>query len=150
MSKPDDTAKLVLEVLVPFVHKLRQEFRLAIGGDLTTAQFRILANVSRGNDTASGIAKEYGVSQAAISKMISALMSRGFLRRARPGPDRRHRRLALTLKGRAYYLDTRRQVRANLSRRIGRMSPRVQRDLWHGITAIAETFLQSGALEEGT
>lgn len=92
-------SKLIFRVIPNFMSNVRCYIKSASEPELGFVQFRILANIERGIDTARHIADLHGVSQAAISKTVEALVNDGLLVRKQNKNDRRCVKLILTTKG---------------------------------------------------
>jgi len=75
------------------------------GGDLTLAQYRLLALVSGGEDRASQLAGRLALAKPTVSATVETLVERGWLERTAVAGDRRAVRLGLTPAGRVA-LDT--------------------------------------------
>jgi DNA-binding MarR family transcriptional regulator len=70
-------------------------------GDLTLAQYRVLAMVSAGDERASLLAGRLAVTKPSVSAVVDGLVERGFLARESVDGDRRAVRLTLTKGGKA-------------------------------------------------
>ncbi len=92
-------SQLIFRVVPNFMSNVRCYIKDASGPNLGFTQFRILANIDRGTNTAKQIAELHGVSQPAISKTVETLVSEGFLTRHQNKNDRRCIKLKLTGKG---------------------------------------------------
>lgn len=68
-------------------------------GDLTLAQYRVLALVASGDERASLLANRLAVRKPTISAVVDGLVERGHLAREAVAGDRRQVRLVLTPKG---------------------------------------------------
>jgi DNA-binding MarR family transcriptional regulator len=68
-------------------------------GDLTLAQFRVLALVAAGDERSSLLADRLAVAKPTITAVVDGLVERGFVTREAVVGDRRSLRLALTKQG---------------------------------------------------
>ncbi len=68
-------------------------------GSLTVPQFRVLAHISRGFGHVADIASLHGVSQPAMSKLVTNLVDKGLVLREHDSEDRRVINLFLTKEG---------------------------------------------------
>jgi DNA-binding MarR family transcriptional regulator len=68
-------------------------------GDLTLAQYRVLAMVSAGDERASLLAGRLAVTKPSMSAVVDGLVERGYLAREPVDGDRRAVRLSLTRDG---------------------------------------------------
>jgi DNA-binding MarR family transcriptional regulator len=90
--------------LVPKVmQSIRVDMRQGRGENLTVAQFRVLAAVNRGISHNKELGDRLGVSEAAISRMVDALVTEGLIKKDISKKDRRQTVLSLTYDGQALY-----------------------------------------------
>jgi DNA-binding MarR family transcriptional regulator len=68
-------------------------------GDLTLAQYRVLALVAGGDERASLVAERLAVAKPTITAVVDGLVERGFVTREAVAGDRRSTRLAVTALG---------------------------------------------------
>src|SRR5437763_3144391 len=69
-------------------------------GELSLAQFRVLAMVDDGGDRASWLADRLALARPTITSIVDGLVERGYLTRTADAGDRRVTRIALTQRGR--------------------------------------------------
>jgi DNA-binding MarR family transcriptional regulator len=143
MSAPNKIAKKLMDVIPPSMSWIRLEMRSIMDEELTIPQFRILGAIFRGNNVACDIAKNQGTSQAAISKMIDGLVSRGLVLRVANIDDRRHFHLNLTDSGKAYFKKTRKHAQENLKEKISCLDESDREDLARGLLALEKLFLSA-------
>jgi DNA-binding MarR family transcriptional regulator len=70
-------------------------------GDLTLAQYRVLALVAAGDERASLLAQRLAVAKPTVTAVVDGLVERGCVEREAVAGDRRSLRLAITGVGRA-------------------------------------------------
>jgi DNA-binding MarR family transcriptional regulator len=70
-------------------------------GDLTLAQYRVLALVAAGDERSSLVAERLAVARPTITAVVDGLVERGCLTREAVAGDRRSLRLVVTAVGRA-------------------------------------------------
>src|SRR5262247_2755234 len=68
-------------------------------GDLTLAQYRVLALVAAGDERSSHVAERLAVAKPTITAVVDGLVERGLVTRSAVEGDRRSLRLALTPAG---------------------------------------------------
>jgi DNA-binding MarR family transcriptional regulator len=68
-------------------------------GDLTLAQYRVLAMVSAGDERASLLAGRLAITKPSVSAVVDGLVERGYLAREPVDGDRRAIRLRITTEG---------------------------------------------------
>ena len=69
-------------------------------GELSLAQFRVLAMVDDGGDRATWLADRLALAKPTITALVDGLVERGYLTRTADAGDRRVTRIALTQRGR--------------------------------------------------
>ncbi len=74
-------------------------------GDLTLAQFRVLALVAGGDHRSSLIAERLAVAKPTVTAVVDGLVERGFVTREAVEGDRRSLRLVVTRSGKAALAD---------------------------------------------
>jgi DNA-binding MarR family transcriptional regulator len=141
MSEPNDIAKKLMEIIPPSMGWIRTEMRSTMKEELTVPQFRIMAQIFRGKNQACDIAKHQGISQAAMSKMIDSLVTRGFVEREPNENDRRHFHLVLTNEGDSFFKKARKNAQANLKEQISCLELSEREDLEKGLRALEKLFL---------
>jgi DNA-binding MarR family transcriptional regulator len=129
--------------------RIRTEMRAASPSDLSVPQYRILGSIYRGQNLAGEIAKHQGVSQPAMSKMIEALVEKGWVRRAvaadgspQQGQDRRRVPLQLTHEGETLYTRIRRIAQKELSRKTSQLSAKDRQELLRGLEQLEKVFVR--------
>lgn len=142
-KKTEDLSRKFFDVVPPAMHKVRMEMRAAMENEITVPQFRILMSISRGRNQVGEIARQHGVSLAAMSRMTDGLVERGLIER-RPSPeDRRHIRLSFTRKGEGFFKRARKRAEAYLGEKIAQANPQDLHDLEVGLSAIEKIFINS-------
>lgn len=68
-------------------------------GDLTLAQFRVLAMIDEGGERASQLADRLAVAKPTVTAVVDGLVERGYLRRTADEHDKRATRITLTADG---------------------------------------------------
>lgn len=103
-------------------------------GELTLAQYRVLALVADGDERASRLALRLAVGKPTVTAVVDGLAERGYLERRTVPDDRRATRLVLTDSGRAA-LET---AEIEMARRVERLVDRAEdrEALLHGIAAM--------------
>lgn len=143
MSGPNELAKKLMDVVPPSMNWIRAEMRAVMKEELSIPQFRILASIFRGNNIACDIAKDQGISQAAMSKMIDSLVGRGLVEREANENDRRHFHLNLTKEGDIFFKKMRKTAQANLKEQISCLGTSELEDLEKGLLALEKLFLSA-------
>lgn len=118
---PDSSraAATTLDAGFAFLCFLRSAVREHAPQGLTVPQFRILHILSKGSDQGlSDFADDLGISPAALSKAIDALVERGLVERAVATEDRRRVELALTASGKRLVATSRGVIEQALEARL--------------------------------
>lgn len=143
MSEAREIAKKLMDIIPPSMNWIRTEMRAVMNEELTVPQFRILASIFRGKNVACDIAKTQGTSQAAMSKMIDGLVTRGFVKREANIDDRRHFHLNLTSMGDAFFKKTRKHAQSNLKEQISSLDDNERYELERGLLILEKLFLSA-------
>lgn len=143
MSEPNEIAKKLMDTIPPSMNWIRTEMRADMKEELTVPQFRILANIFRGNNVACDIAKSQGISQAATSKMIDGLVAKGYVEREANVDDRRHFHLNLTVAGDAFFKKTRKSAQVKLKEQIKCLDENDRENLARGLMVLEKLFLSA-------
>jgi DNA-binding MarR family transcriptional regulator len=103
------------------VHAVRALARISrvlerTSGDLSLAQYRVLAAVAGGDERASRVAHRLALGKPAISAAVDALCARGLLVRGADASDQRAAPLTLTASGRALLAEVERAMVERLDR----------------------------------
>ncbi len=106
-------AALLLELLPPFMMKLRQEMSRARYSSLTMPQFRVLSELHWGGPANNKqIAENLGVTVANSSRMIDLLVKKKLVVRAKGLKDKREVLIRLSPKGAAHFEEVQARLRA--------------------------------------
>lgn len=91
------------ETFPPFWHRIRAHIRQTATErfGISVEQFHLLRHIHAGQCSVSDLARVKGISRAAISQAVEALVARGFVTRTTDTQDRRHVHLALSESGQA-------------------------------------------------
>lgn len=84
-------------------------------GELSLAQYRILATVAAGGERAGQLAERLALAKPTVTAVVDGLVARGLLRREEVAADRRAARLALTPAGRRALAQTERALTTRLA-----------------------------------
>lgn len=115
MSAEAELARQVMELIPKIMRIVRRELQ-SPKARLTLPQFRILAELSRGERFVGKLAERHGISQPAMSKMVDGLVRRGLVRRTPGIEDRRVNQLSLTTKGAALYGSAKARTEAQVAK----------------------------------
>lgn len=102
-AEVEQTARALLDLL-PLLNRLVVEaVQREAGADTTMPQFRVLALLADGPQTASVLARRRRVSLQSLGTLAQALVERGWVQRVPDPRDRRQQLLSLSAVGQAHY-----------------------------------------------
>ncbi len=115
---------LFWEAIPPFWGQIRAHLHsLAVEQyAISVEQFHILRHIRKGCASVSELAEAKGISRAAISQGVDALVNKGLVQRLPNPQDRRYVPLTLTASGNALLDDLIGQTRAWMNRRLDHLS----------------------------
>ncbi len=105
---------------------------------LTVAQYLVLEALAHGVDAPGALARNAGVSSAAVSQLLRELERAALVERSLAPEDRRRHRLALTPAGRAVYASATELVAQRLAGPLGRLPPPDVGRLAEALIGVAE------------
>jgi len=141
MTRADDCARHVLEVMPLVVRTLRATMRQHRGAHLSVPQFRSLGYLSRETGASlSAVAEHVGLTLPSMSKMIDGLVARRLVDRAISTRDRRQVTLALSPLGRATLRDTRARAQAHVAEMLGALSETERGTVIRAMEALRPVF----------
>ena len=110
--------------VLPLLNRIvAAEVRREAGEETTMPQFRVLAHLSTGSLTLSGLAKKRRVSLQSMSELVQVLVERGWIVRTPDPKDRRQSLLSLTDQGRAHYERAQAQTLERLVPLMAKLAP---------------------------
>lgn len=141
-----DLATLYMDIVPKAMREYRREMQKSGSGCLTVPQFRVLAylnNYEPANNRT--LAEHQGVSVAAMSRMIDSLVRQSLVERFADKRDRRQVFMRPTRKGKAKYLEFRKEARDRLQTRMAALDPGERRRLNNGLAALAKAVERMGS-----
>ncbi|HEX8523071.1 MAG TPA: MarR family transcriptional regulator [Tepidisphaeraceae bacterium] len=135
------TADAILEGLPPVMWFIRRHMRRHRTAGMSVPQYRALCVLEK-NPTANlgTIAELLGASQPTVSRLVSGLVSRGYVARKTCSDDRRQCEIVLTARGRAKVEDARQANIAALAEEIRHLDPAQQRTIVSAMQLLHGTF----------
>lgn len=122
MKKGFAFAKSLIDLAPKMIRLVKSEISSAAEGTISHPQFRILSNLSRGANSVSQLARDQGVSQPAMSKMIDLMVEKELVRRSNASVDRRQTHLEITKKGIALYLQLKKKAAKKMQGKFSNLS----------------------------
>ena len=99
-DSPEETARLILEVVPSLMKEIRMQMRSRSSPELTVPQFRALAFVDRNEGASlSAVATHMGLTLPSMCRLVDGLIARGMVTREERPTDRRCIELAVTRRG---------------------------------------------------
>ncbi len=121
-ANAEDVGEAILETMPLIMRSVRADIALRVGRAITVAQLRVLSHLRKGNWCLSDLATHHKVSMATMSKMVSGLADRGFVKRSYENQDRRIIALRLTTKGKRFFDKAHAYSRTRLALRAASLS----------------------------
>ena len=141
-SQARDTARDILEIIPLVMRTIAAELRSA--GELPApAHFGLLSVLSARPRMLSDLASLQGVSLPTMSNSISAMVDRGWVRRAAPTSDRRVVMIEVTANGRAALARVGRCAEAHLADVLAPVDVPARRRLQAGLGVLRKVFATS-------
>ena len=120
---PEVCSRVLLDGLPAVMWFIRRQMRKHRSGGLSVPQFRALALLDRfPTATLSAVAEYMGTSQPSASRLITGLVSKGFVTRRECVKDRRQINLVLTPRGRSALETARQATQQRMAERIQALS----------------------------
>lgn len=150
MNRPQarETARDLLQIVPLVMRKVAAELRSA-GEFPAPAHFGLLMKLSEQPRTLSDLATLIGVSPPTMSNSISALVQRGWVRRAAPARDRRVVIVEVTAAGRAALDRVGRAAEAHIAEALEGLDATARRRLQAGLAVLRKVFAAPPAAAAG-
>lgn len=144
-------AELAQEImeLIPRVMRSFSAILRSEEANLDPAQIRLLGMLSRGPCNLSAIARQHSVSLPTVSKSVSHMENRGWVKRARSEEDRRVVFLELTVEGRRAWQRITATLQSNLQERLDVLAPDQLDYLRGGLAMLELVFCTDTGIGQG-
>ncbi|HVT89803.1 MAG TPA: MarR family transcriptional regulator [Tepidisphaeraceae bacterium] len=134
-------AEELLDALPPMIRFVRKHMRRGTDMGLSMPQFRTLALLRAfPNTNLSLVAEHLGASLPTASRMVTCMVSKGFIRRRECAGDRRNVELVLTGRGAEIMNKSRKSAQAQLVRELRSLSSADQRTVIHAMKLMQKVF----------
>lgn len=130
----------LLDTVPSVMREWRKELHSGLPEGLNINQFRVLFFVGLGHDSPSYLARQLGVSAAAMSKMVDVLVNAKLLSRELSTTDRRHQVLKTTREGKAVVKRVRAQVEKRMQSHLDALSSRDQAQISQALGLLQKVF----------
>lgn len=139
--KAERCAKQLIETVPLVMQFMRRQMRQASPHDLSIAQLRTLYFISiHDRPSLSSTADFIGLSLPAMSRLVEALVKRGFLSRTECTNDRRHVRLGITSAGQATLDQSWKGTHARLAEEVASMTPQQRETISQAMDLLRSRF----------
>lgn len=142
-ATPKECADVILETTPLVTRAMRAAVAQYVGSGTTLPQFRVLSHLNRGSRCLSDLAVRQHVSLATMSKIVTGLVERGYVRRASESRDRRYISLRLTPKGQRFFDKTNAHSHREIAARIESLSSDERGRIVEGLRVIESVFKES-------
>lgn len=134
----------LLDTLPSVMNEWRKVMSEGVPEELSVNQYRVLYFVHAGQGSQSFLAKYLGVTPAAMSKMVEALVEKKFIDR-KPNPqDRRHSHLLITTAGKRIVSQMRQQVEKRMQIHLDALSQAQQKEIERALLLLQSVFSMTG------
>lgn len=141
-GSPEECAALLLEVAPRVMGSIRRRMRAHQGGDLSVPQFRALGYIGRHpGSSLSAVAEHLGLSTAATSRLVDALVARGLVERAQAPGDRRWIALSLLPEGQHHLEAARLATQGELAAQLATLSPAARAEIVRALSTLRGCFV---------
>jgi DNA-binding MarR family transcriptional regulator len=136
-----DGASLVIETILLGMRAIRVQMRHVRPSNLSVAQFRVLAYLSRHQAASlSEVADHIGLTLPSMSKAVDHLVRQGLVERSTAEDDRRRVELSLSSEGRRAFRSASESARKHIARLLADLSPDEQSDVARGMTVLSSVL----------
>src|SRR3954451_19931282 len=140
-SSPDDCARAMLDGMPQVMWFIRRQMRQHRTRGMSVPQFRTLVMLDRyPTASLSAVAENLGASLPTASRMVSGLVSKGFVARRAHPTDRRQASLVMTAKGRSALNTARQATQDGVAREIARLSDAERATITRAMGLLTEAF----------
>lgn len=144
-ATPEQSAEALLDTVPLVMRTVRQLMREQGSTDLSVPQFRALGFVDRHPETSvSAVAEHLGLSVAATSRLVDALVARGLVLRQVSAVDRRFVTLVLSPEGATVREKARRYTAQQLAAKMSDLSQAERANVMAALESLRQVF--GGAL----
>jgi DNA-binding MarR family transcriptional regulator len=144
-TRDEELALLLLETVPAFMAEIRDQMQAQGGPDLTLVQFRALRHVGRHEGITMGeLAEHLAVGRPAASKIVQALVERGWIEREPSAEDRRQVALRLGPAAKAGWKRMRELARGRIAQRLAPLTTTERASLEAGLRALQRLLAREG------
>ncbi len=129
----ESVAGLFIKVVPQAMRVFREEMRTHRGGDISVPQFRVLAQLWLEPASNKDLASRLGVSGAAMTRMVDALVNEDLVTRHLNKKDRRSIFIRLTKKGQTHFEKVREAAILSLAERLRDLDSSIVHQMGEGL-----------------
>ena len=145
MTSSRQTAALMMDVIPLLTRLMRKKFREKRIGDLSMAQFRMLAFLDANQGTSlSDAASHIGLGLPSMSKLVDALVNRKLISRVTHGKDRRRICLTLTRQGKRELEEAHKYTQAYFADKLSELSDEEREHVSETMNLLRNLFTLNG------
>ncbi len=130
----------LLDTIPNIMREWRRELHYGLPEGININQFRVLFFVGLGHNSSAYLARQFGVSPAAMSKMVDCLVQSKLLARKTAQTDRRQVVLSLTKNGQNVVKRVRRQVETRLESYLLELNQQEQKQVELALNLLQKVF----------
>ncbi len=134
----------LLDTLPSVMNEWRKVMSEGVPQGLSINQYRVLYFVHSGQCSQAYLAKHLGVTAAAMSKMVEALVEKKLLERKANTQDRRHTHLCITTAGKRIVNQMRLQVEKRMQIHLDVLSLAQQKEIEKALLLLQSVFSATG------
>ncbi len=134
----------LLDTLPSVMNEWRKVMSEGLPDGLSVNQYRVLYFVHAGQCSQAFLAKYLGVTPAAMSKMVDALVDKKMLDRKANTQDRRHTHLVITPAGKRIVHQMRLQVEKRMQIHLDALSQNQQKEIERALLLLQSVFSVTG------
>lgn len=133
----------ILQFLPLFYRKILKMSYTNTGSNLINMQFHVVAMLmSRGIMPTSEIGRRLGISGPNVTSLIDRLIEQGYVKRFPDTADRRVIKIALTAKGKQFFVKRKKQINANIKNNLSVLQPEEVKTLYVAIEAFKKFIME--------
>ena len=130
----------LLDTIPSVMHEWRKVLHSGLPECLSINQFRVLFFIGVGHGSSSYLARQMGVTPAAMSKMVEGLVQVKLINRNPSETDRRHTILTLTKRGQTVVRQVRAQVEKRMQAQLDELATNEQKQVAQALALLQKVF----------
>lgn len=140
MASEEELARRLLETIPLVMRTVGADLRREAEGSFQVSHYRVLGLLYRHPRTLSELAACQAVTLPTMSRTVSALVERGWVRRVEDPEDRRRVQVEITEEGRALFDKLRERAQVLLAARLTALTPEERNVVMAGLEVLEKIF----------